>query len=196
MFGTEESRERRRKRVDYLKNGCSPTATSAGANHAPEPLILNSQSLQSPPSSSSNHKPSRQLTVKKFVRASSFLEGSSDDESTSRDSPVSEINKEGVAGEDTDIRRELRKIRNRESASLSRKRKAEEMQSMQQRVEELETEVSVLRRKLMNYETPEPVDYNYERTSMNETTCRSMLSHCNNNNNNNHFHMDSAEILF
>jgi len=54
-------------------------------------------------------------------------------------------------------KRELRKIRNRESATLSRKRKNEEVSMLHTQVEDLQAEVLQLRKRLAMYER-EPID--------------------------------------
>jgi hypothetical protein len=56
---------------------------------------------------------------------------------------------------DAELKKELRKARNRESASLSRKRKLEESVAMQTRLDELENQVALLKRKVQYYESME-----------------------------------------
>mmetsp|Transcript_4368 Transcript_4368/g.3920 ORF Transcript_4368/g.3920 Transcript_4368/m.3920 type:complete len:147 (-) Transcript_4368:341-781(-) len=68
----------------------------------------------------------------------------------------------------SDTKKELRKIRNRESAEASRKRKRDDINQLQSQVNELLAEVSYLKKRLSYYENNES-NYNKENISSQDT---------------------------
>ena len=63
-----------------------------------------------------------------------------------------------------DSKKELRKIRNRESAEASRKRKRDDVSILQQQVDELINQVNYFKTKLSKYEPVEGFSYSESKT--------------------------------